>query len=73
MMKIRTLISLAPTPLFALGCIWEVATSPVVCGNTWSMPLMWAIMAMAHLPSWWVWWDQRTLARYRLHRPLKQQ
>jgi len=73
MIRFRTLVSLAPTPLFALGCIWELAQAPVICGSSWSMPAMWAIMCLAHLPSWFVWWDQRTLARYRLHLPDKQQ
>jgi hypothetical protein len=73
MLKIKTLISLLPTPLFALGCIFELVQTSNICGNNWSMPMMWAIMAMAHLPSWFVWWDQRELSRYRLHLPDKQQ
>jgi hypothetical protein len=73
MIRIRTLISLLPTPLFVVGFIWELTQAPVICGSAWSMPAMWAIMALAHLPSWWVWLDQRELSRYRLHRPDKQQ
>jgi hypothetical protein len=68
---VNVLISLLPTPLFTLGFIWELTHMPNMCGNSWSMPAMWAIMALAHLPSWFVWWDQRALARYR--RPVKQQ
>jgi hypothetical protein len=73
-MKLRTLITLAPTPAFLVGLVWELAQTPNVCGaNSWSMPAMWLLMAIAHAPSWWLWWDQRELERYRLHLPDKQQ
>jgi hypothetical protein len=73
MIKFKTLIALLPTPAFLVGFFLELLAPNNFCGNSWSMPAMWLLMSLAHLPSWWVWWDQRELSRYRLHFPDKQQ
>lgn len=63
MIKLWTVFNLAPAPLFVLGFIWELTQPVNICGGSWSMPAMWAIMALAHLTPWLLWWQQRNFTR----------
>jgi len=67
MRRIYTLISLAPAPLFFMGLVYNIYGH--FChahdhGNhSWEMTVMWAVMTMAHLSPWILWWQQRNFTR----------
>jgi hypothetical protein len=61
-----TTLSLAPAPLFFLGFLWSILniTHTPVCGShSWEMPIMWFVMALAHLTPWLMWRQQRNFTR----------
>lgn len=59
MRTLYTVLTLAPAPLFALGFVYSVIFSH----HGWQMPIMWAIMALAHTTPWLLRWQQHNLAR----------
>ena len=64
MRRIYQLLNLIPAPLFALGLIYNLVSEPQVCGHSsWEMTVMWAIMTVAHLSPWIIWWQQRDFTR----------
>lgn len=57
-------LNLAPAPLFLLGFIISVLSPTSICGSwAYEMTAMWAVMTLAHLSPWFMWWQQRNLAR----------
>ena len=74
MRKINILFSLAPAPVFLIGAVFSYAYSHhSVCGGfTLEMPIMWLVMAAAHISPWLMWWQQRKFQRFQT-RPDKQQ
>ncbi len=74
MRKLNTFFSLAPAPTFLIGAIVSyVYSHHNSCGAfTLEMPIMWLIMAAAHVSPWLMWWQQRKFQRFQT-RPDKQQ
>jgi len=58
------IINLAPAPLFFLGFMLSLFMPAAICGS-WAheMTVMWAVMTMAHLSPWLLWFQQRNFAR----------
>jgi len=64
MKRIYQFFNLAPAPAFFLGFIWSLTDHPVICGgHSWQMPVMWAVMFMAHLTPWFMFLQQRKFTR----------
>ncbi len=58
-MKLYTILSLAPSPLFFLGFLLSVWHTPSVCAAfPYEMALMWLIMSLAHLTPWLLFYKQ---------------
>jgi len=76
--KINTFFSLAPAPAFLLGFIYSVLSQDHSHMNhgmhhfEWEMPLMWIIMAFAHVSPWLMWYQQRKYQKVKVL-PEKQQ
>jgi hypothetical protein len=52
MRTLYTILSLAPAPAFLLGFVYSIITPSAVCGQDYSMSLMWFVMFLAHLTPW---------------------
>jgi uncharacterized membrane protein YesL len=74
MRKLNIFFSLAPAPVFLIGAAVSYAYSHHnICGTfTLEMPIMWLIMAAAHISPWLMWWQQRKFQKFQT-RPDKQQ
>jgi hypothetical protein len=74
MRKLNTFFSLAPAPTFLIGAIISYVYSHhnFCSAFTLEMPIMWLIMAAAHISPWLMWWQQRKFQRFQT-RPDKQQ
>lgn len=55
-------VTLAPLPLFLMGLLYSLLT-PSLCGASYEMTLMWAIMSLAHLAPWIMWLQQLYFTR----------
>lgn len=57
-------LNLVPAPLFFVGFILSMIMPASICGS-WAheMTVMWAVMTLAHLSPWLLWFQQRNLAR----------
>jgi hypothetical protein len=66
MRKINLFFSLAPAPTFLIGAIWSFTNTHHACGGlTWEMPVMWLVMALAHVSPWLMWWQQRKFQKFQ--------
>ena len=59
MKKLYIFLNLAPAPLFALGLVLNLTGTAMICGQ-WplEMTAMWAVMLLAHLSPWIIWYQQ---------------
>jgi len=57
MRRLNQFLSLAPMPLFVAGAVYSII-HPSMCGNYYEMPIMWAVMALAHLAPWFMFYQQ---------------
>jgi len=67
MKNINLFFSLFPAPVFLLGAAVSYAYSHHnLCGAfTLEMPIMWLIMAAAHVSPWLMWWQQRKFQKFQ--------
>jgi hypothetical protein len=63
MKSVYTFLTLAPAPMFFVGMIHSLTWPSMICGTDYSMTAMWAVMMLAHLTPWLLWWQQRNFAR----------
>ena len=64
MKQIYQILSLAPAPLFLVGLVYNLSHPLTVCGvGNYEMAVMWAVMALAHITPWIIWWQQRNFTR----------
>jgi protein-S-isoprenylcysteine O-methyltransferase Ste14 len=57
-------LTLLPAPLFFLGFLYSVLNPPALCtAFPYEMAAMWAVMGLAHLVPWLLFWQQRNLTR----------
>jgi hypothetical protein len=55
--SVKQLLKYLPTPVFLAGFIWSIVSPPLICGHDLSMPLMWLLMSLAHLPPYIQLWE----------------
>jgi len=67
MKNINLFFSLFPALVFLLGAAVSYAYSHHnLCGAfTLEMPIMWLIMAAAHVTPWLMWWQQRKFQKFQ--------
>ena len=63
MRDLYKILSLAPAPAFFRGFVYSVFAPSYICGTDYAMSAMWAIMCLAHLTPWLMWWQQRDFTR----------
>jgi hypothetical protein len=57
-------LTLLPAPLFFLGFLYSLLNPPALCtAFPYEMALMWAVMGLAHLVPWILFYQQRNFAR----------
>jgi hypothetical protein len=57
-------LNLAPAPLFLLGFVFSMINPMPICGSwPYEMSAMWAVMFLAHVTPWILWFKQRHFTR----------
>ena len=64
MKLVYQILSLAPAPFFLVGLVYNLSHHQMICGvGNYEMAVMWAVMALAHITPWIIWWQQRNFSR----------